>query len=354
MSQENTNNTQSRGEDNNSSTPTISKSTESKNYSYTDNRTVIIHRKVKPSQFAKENRLSLGEGNHKVGSTVSSVTTMLQSLEELDVYMPMIKPISRNEDKVSHYKYYFDSISIRIPSSGLKLNTSFIYDKESDFKRIEAEETKILEEYSRSSKVNPVEARKVKERKIIELESTKYKYGRPINPSDYIAWRFCLISSEVANEEQFANNSDKIRFFMTSEKELKSNKLKTIAINRAVEKAFDKCCEDSNLAKNVGYSFSFNKTIVDDMDELILKLYDKKENAPEEFIEKVNDKNLNKIAFIQRCVDTSLLRKIPNSSIITDEDGNEIGRDLESTLINFYSDKYKVLRNNCEARLKTL
>ena len=62
-------------------------------------------------------------------------------------------------------------------------------------------------------------------KRIKELDETElYKYVTFVNIPDYIRWRYCLLSSKVANKVEDINKSVNIQFYLTSDSERKALK----------------------------------------------------------------------------------------------------------------------------------
>jgi hypothetical protein len=211
---------------------------------YTDNRTIIVSLVSNYSNYRRVNMASLGPVKATIGSSVRSTRTLMGHKGEIEAYFPSLLGISAtHNDFVSRVKSYLSNIQFTITGGDAKLDTSFVYYHKSDYLVIKEKEDKILAAYNRIPKNNLDELYKgaVKRDKELDiLESTKYKYGYPVNLEEYILYRHCILYSEVAKDPIFINGNQNLRFYIKdlAREEARKKKLveeRKIALRNIVE-----------------------------------------------------------------------------------------------------------------------
>ena len=82
------------------------------------------------------------------------------------------------------------------------------------------------------------------------LESTLWQYGSPINVTDYLLYRHCLLYTHVAKDSAIINSSSEVRFYIKDDnKEIElQNKLRLSTNNAKVN--FVKLLNDAKQFKN--------------------------------------------------------------------------------------------------------
>lgn len=170
--------------------------------------------------------------------------------------------------------------------------------------------------------------------------------GEPINLPDYILYRYCLVYNEIANEESLVGMSPKIRFFIfTKDKDIADKK---VALNKQKEAftIYQQNIGDRNwvdhmlrlfLVRDQDSANPISNIMVKDLptidpDEKDVILADYQIKDPESFIKFGKDKDLALKGFIEQCIASGILDRIPNTSTITFE-GNTIGHTMEEAVV---------------------
>lgn len=241
----------------------------------------------------------------KIGSAFSPRSQdVLRGLtpEEEERFLPrLIGTNTKSEHWDKATKEYWAGLSVSIPegngeNDGLKLNISFKYD------------SKEQEEYNKTC-----------------TYQSGLKQGTPVNISDYILYRYCLVYNRVANTFEDINNSPKIEFYLFSKEEeisLKSNVFKTV---KEANQLFYRQMSDRQWVdwvlrifiasdKNTKIYSKDLDTISEEEKDIILGKY--VQDQPSKFMEIANDKSLEIKAFIELCVASNKLTRIPNTETI--------------------------------------
>lgn len=363
-----------------------------------DNKIVYIYWKNTVSTYAKLNSEYIAPAPRLIGGSISAVDAMLANGEEQRVLMPTVLGIGANSnDFNTKLANYWNNISVEILSEGRKLEIGFMYDIQSsskkeyidsinktitkekdklatdedlfeyiegklknvysDFERQYAEASKITDERTRNSSINTLYRNKYI--KIIEIEAERYKLGNPINTFDYIVYRYCLVYRDVANEVRLSDKSPNIRFYLHSEKDIELHKKEQKALQNNRIQSFIKATKDVQSMNNVLFALGLGNNLngMDESDKYVmLEDYSKNSTNTAKFIAVVNDENLLTIAMIEKYVQSNLLYKVTNTSIITDylDRGKIIGNTMDETIEYFKSDENKATVSEYINRFKAL
>ena len=183
---------------------------------YTDRRSVTIMLIKNYSLYRKANDKVLPKKMDYIGSCVQSSQILAANKQEVEAYFPNIVGRSVNDpDFVLRVKEYLNNIRASVDELGRTFDTSFLYYHKRDYDRIHAEENRIEEEYQKADRTTTKklrEALKIKINALNALEGTKHKYGYPLNMSDYLLYRHCLLYNDVAKDVALINADASIRF----------------------------------------------------------------------------------------------------------------------------------------------
>lgn len=165
--------------------------------------------------------------------------------------------------------------------------------------------------------------------------------GEPINLSDYIFWRLCLVHGMVANSYDLVNMSAKIQFYLFSkEKDLHDKKImfqltkkaRTLLYQRMHERVWVDNMVRMLLQQDVAAQYPIKDVprIPDDEKDIILAKY--ADDIPHVFINYGEDKHLEMKSFIEVCIAMGVLNRIPNTTSIS-IDGDTIGNTMQEAVI---------------------
>ena len=330
-------------------------------------RSVTIKWKLNPSAFELINQRAFLNDVQRLGSAIKPVNTLLSRSEEMRVLLPSIvgaTPQDTNwQERISNYLH---NILIEVPKSGYTLNTSFTFDK--DDSRVKANVEQYIKTHFKQGE-NPSDDEVIK--KMFDKTTTSktrveeedlYKYVIFTEIEDYIKYRFCLLSREVANNVADINKSVNIRFFLTSDAEIKEIKANRIKLRNKALKEYNNIISDTNeatlsnaiIALNLVRSYQEYKALtLEERQELLLNYAD---TEPAKFIVMMQDKNLALKARITTYIWLNILKILPESSIIVDSTNAEIviGNNIDEAVTYFSNDINKAYISELNARYKSL
>jgi len=360
--------------------------------------------KANTSAYLLANIKVIVPGPKIIGSSITGVNKMISLSNELKVLMPSIIGLSStSSDWDKMVKRYWDSLSEQINPIGKTLETGFTYDmtdtSKTEYiieinKQIENNKgTKITTDeglknyiYERLTKVEEtynitvINANKLQEREkeealkdaydtkynaIWNIEADHYKVGTPINPFEYLLWKYCLVYGDVANEFSFANKSTKIRFYLSSEdakRELERIKIKTT--NQAMA-AYLKIIASRNEVINILFAmglgdiiFNIAKTASgEDLDlQLHVLLKNEMDKDPAKFIASASDKNVAYKGLVEKYIAYNVLRRLQGTNIIVDysDSAKVIGSSLEDAVSYFNNKENAAYISELETKFKDL
>jgi len=343
----------------------------------TKERSISLFLKLNPSIFQVINLEAMGEYSRKLGSAVNVVNTLCSLTEEMKVLLPTILGVSPDNSSVNwqaQVSKYWHNFSLDVLPTGMTFNIGFRFNLHdtNDTRRMKA-----LESVLKKAGVKDTDSESVKEKALLEYlfgtdkdgnknvtEEELYQYGTPLNIPDYLAWRYCLLTSQVANTPEVANNSTKIRFYLhNAEDAKKAKKDANLKSTNAIKVYADMLNKDSSIKlmeavciskKLVSWEeFKNRDWKADDTQATVLQYATDK---PVDFLATVADKNLQVKATIQSYIYCSLLTELPSSSIITDASDPSIvlGDNLNDAIAFFSRDTNKAYLSALEAKFKSL
>lgn len=336
--------------------------TEDLNREYVDRRKVIISLVHNYSNYRKVNMKVLGQRKDTIGSSVRSCQILSSNASEIAAYFPALIGISANNpDFITRVKTWLSNIQFVVNENDVPLNTSFIYNKKSDYLLIKKQEDAINDKYDKVNRGNLSaikEALKEKIEALNTLESSKHLYGRPENLEHYLIYRHCLLYKDVAKDTALINSDPSIRFYIKDEnKEIERQKKitqeRSVAMRNFVELA-------GNDAKFDAVYMAICVARYDNLAEALLKSKDVKQaivmdyvnQHPDKFNKMVADKNIQMKAFIETLIlRGELVRSEVNQQIST-ADGTLIGANMNDAVVWFNNPNNSAVRVAYENKLK--
>jgi hypothetical protein len=282
----------------------------------------------------------------KLGTSVSAVNTIVSSGEELRMLMPNIlglDPTSVTSNWDARVRQFWDSLSVDIYSNGKDLEIGFIFDILDNRRKEYINNLKLInKDITTDLKLANYVIGKTEGKPNVP-DNEKWKYGHPIEPMDWLLYRFCE-GIEGRGYKAVANrNSDistitalDVRFYFYDE--LKAKEFKT-AQHKTMKEALQKYLEiiaKEDTLDDLLIVFGNNITNLDslDKDQMLKAIVD---SRPEDFLKLAEDKNLTIKAKIEKYIAVGILHRINSTSIIVDgtDPSNLIGNTMEEAISYF-------------------
>jgi hypothetical protein len=157
---------------------------------YVDERFVTISLVHNYSNYRRVNMKVFGHKKENIGSSIRSTQILSSNAEEVNAYFPALIGISpTNPEFITRVKAWLSNIQFTVNEEEVKLNTTFIYNKKSDYLAVKAKEDRINAEYDKVDRANTAKLKEALRRKIDALntlESSKHKLGHPQNLEEYL------------------------------------------------------------------------------------------------------------------------------------------------------------------------
>lgn len=309
---------------------------------YTERRTVTIALIQNYSLYRKANDKVLPKRRDFIGSSIRSSRVLSANRAEVEAYFPQLLGLSpNNESFITRLKQYLNNIQVHVDELGVTFDCSFQYRRKRDYLSFKAREEQIEQEYRRANRQNLQELKKALDAKVMalnNLESEKYAYGNPINISDYILYRHCLLYRDIAKDTAIINSDSYVRFYFrddTKEKELQQ-KLRQ-EINNAKRNYVEVIGDDDLFdAVYIQYCVSAGLPVVNSLqNERIDKetQLDKFSIAePIKFNKIVNDKDVKVKSLIELLISRGEFVRSQWNQNITTADGEFIGSNMKEAI----------------------
>lgn len=309
---------------------------------YTEKRTVTIALIQNYSLYRKANDKVLPKRRDFIGSSIRSSRVLSANRAEVEAYFPQLLGLSpNNESFITRLKQYLNNIQVHVDEFGVTFDCSFQYRRKRDYLSFKAREEQIEQEYRRANRQNLQELKKALDAKVMalnNLESEKYAYGNPINISDYILYRHCLLYRDIAKDTAIINSDPYVRFYFrddTKEKELQQ-KLRQ-EINNAKRNYVEVIGDDDLFdAVYIQYCVSAGLPVVNSLqNERIDKetQLDKFSIAePIKFNKIVNDKDVKVKSLIELLISRGEFVRSQWNQNITTADGEFIGSNMKEAI----------------------
>lgn len=331
---------------------------------YIEKRTVTVALVKNYSMYRKANERALPARRDYIGSSIESSRALSSVQGEIEKYFPRIIGVSpREESFMTRVKQYLNNIQIAVDDAGKTFDISFHYDHYEDYVRIHEEEEAIDNAYKNAPKTNVKLIREAVKRRIDALnalESTKYKYGYPINLDDYLMYRHCLLYKDVAKDASLINTDSSIRFYIKDDaKELQAQKKARFEANKAKQnyvgilangELFDAVYTQYCImnGKSVVFSASTPQlTKEEQLDKFSME-------SPFKFNKIVEDKDVIIKSLIETLIERGELIRVPYNQNITTLDGELIGANIKEVVAFFKNPVNSPIVEAYKAKLKNI
>ena len=262
-----------------------------------------------------------------LGTGVNSVSKMIACAEEMEFLLPSILGISPNSNSTNWAKAvsdYWHNFGMDVSmTNGVPFDITLTVDLYDTLRKQNI--ATLLKELKCTETSSDAKIKAVEE--YLKLETTpeteKYKWAIPNNTTDYLAWRYCLVSGAVANDPKDVGKSTKIKFYLMDEGKAEQRKIEASKIKNKAMRMYssliaekDKSAIDNILiaAESVRSLAELKKSDIDKENILLdMTIYD-----PAKFIALLEDKQLAITAEVKKWSMASLVNNIPNSTIYVD------------------------------------
>jgi hypothetical protein len=348
--------------DNKNSIPTPAEVDDSLDKEYIDKRTITISMVHNYSNYRKVNMKVLGQKKETIGSSIRSCQILSSNRGEVEAYFPALIGLSpNNPDFISRVKAWLSNIQFVVNNNDVTLNTSFIYNKKSDYLEIQKREDAIDDEYAKVDRANTAAIKEALKKKIDALnalESTKYKYGRPENLEEYLMYRHCLLYKDVAKDSALINSDPSIRFFIKDATKEAERQKKLVAERVKAMKEFielnatDAKFDAVYMAVCIAKSSNLTEAMLKDRNQKAAVLMDYVNNNPDKFNKIVNDKKVTIKSFIETLILRGELIRSDFNQQISTADGTFVGANMNEAIAWFENPDNKDIRSAYENKLK--
>ena len=312
------------------------------NEPYIDKRSVIIAPVQLYSAYRNANKVSIGPRKTVIGSSIYSSRVLSSNKGEVEAYFPELIGMSpNNQEFTSHVKSYLNNISFNVSEAGTTLNISFYYDHKRDYLAIKEQEDKINARRDAAPRNNLAaikEAIKVWVSEINELESTKYRFGRPQNIEDYLIYRHCILYKDVAKDLALINSDWSLRFYIRDEDKEKERAKKLINEKRKAMRNFlaaeasDKKIDALYIQMIVATNGSVGEAMMKTRDEKTSALMSFINDSTDKFNDLCDDKNVEMKSFIESLIAHGELVRPEYNQQISTADGTFIGSNINEAV----------------------
>ena len=325
---------------------------------YTEVKKVIIASIARVSAYRAINSLAIGKPKTVIGSSINSTRKLIANKGEVEAYYPELVGMSANNpDFITTVKRYLSNIQIVVDGQK-ELDASFVYHHKKDYLDIKSKLDAVEAKYNSSNKTEKDAS--LRNDEINRIESTKYKYGYPINYAEYIAYRHCLLYSEVAKDTSFIGGNPNLRFYIKDvAKEKERQKKLLISRKKAMTNFIEvNASPDKMTAIYVAYLTYKHRNIAiglaNDVSVREQELINFVNEDPNKFNSFVEDKNIQVKCFVELCIARGELVRSELNQQISTPDGTFIGANMNEAIAWFENDANKAIRSALESKIKQL
>ena len=185
---------------------------------FTYKRSITVSSIQNYSLYRKANDKVLPKKRDYIGSSIRSSQVLASNRAEVEAYFPQLLGISvNNENFVTRLKQYLNNIQVPVNELGVTFDCSFRFNHKRDYFAFKAREEEIEMAYKKANKQSTKDLRAalaIKINDLNNLESEQYAVGSPVNITDYILYRHCLLYRDVAKDTALINCDPFVRFYL--------------------------------------------------------------------------------------------------------------------------------------------
>lgn len=309
---------------------------------FTYNRTVTIALIRNYSLYRKANDKVLPKRRDYIGSSVRSSQILSSNRAEIEAYFPQLLGVSPNHESfITRLKQYLNNIQVHVDELGVTFDCSFQFRHKRDYLAYRARYDQIEETYLKANRQDLQELKKALTAKIValnNLESEQHAFGSPVNISDYIMYRHCLLYRDIAKDTAIINSDPYVRFYFKDDAKEKEYQLKLRQEINNAKRNYVAVLGDDDMfdAVYVQYCVVAGLPVVSSLREERLLKEDKLDKfsmaEPAKFNKIVSDRDIEVKSFIELLISRGEFVRSQWNQNITTETGEFIGANMKEAI----------------------
>lgn len=309
---------------------------------FTYKRTITVSLIQNYSLYRKANDKVLPKKRDYIGSSIRSSQVLASNRAEVEAYFPQLLGISvNNENFVTRLKQYLNNIQVPVNELGVTFDCSFRFNHKRDYFAFKAREEEIEMAYKKANKQSTKDLRAalaIKINDLNNLESEQYAVGSPVNITDYILYRHCLLYRDIAKDTALINCDPFVRFYLKDDAKDKERQQKLRQeINNAKRNYIEVIGDDEMFdAVYIQYCVVAGLPIVN---SLLSERMDKESqldkfsaSEPIKFNSIVKDRDLRIKSLIELLIARGEFVRSQFNQNITTQDGEFIGANIKEAI----------------------
>ena len=309
---------------------------------FTYKRSITVSLIQNYSLYRKANNKVLPKKRDYIGSSIRSSQVLASNRAEVEAYFPQLLGISvNNENFVTRLKQYLNNIQVPVNELGVTFDCSFRFNHKRDYFAFKAREEEIEMAYKKANKQSTKDLRAalaIKINDLNNLESEQYAVGSPVNITDYILYRHCLLYRDIAKDTALINCDPFVRFYLKDDAKDKERQQKLRQeINNAKRNYIEVIGDDEMFdAVYIQYCVVAGLPIVN---SLLSEKIDKENqldkfstSEPVKFNSIVKDRDLRIKSLIELLIARGEFVRSQFNQNITTQDGEFIGANMKEAI----------------------
>lgn len=309
---------------------------------FTYKRSITVSLIQNYSLYRKANDKVLPKKRDYIGSSIRSSQVLASNRAEVEAYFPQLLGISvNNENFVTRLKQYLNNIQVPVNELGVTFDCSFRFNHKRDYFAFKAREEEIEMTYKKANKQSTKDLRAalaIKINDLNNLESEQYAVGSPVNITDYILYRHCLLYRDIAKDTALINCDPFVRFYLKDDAKDKERQQKLRQeINNAKRNYIEVIGDDEVFdAVYIQYCVVAGLPIVN---SLLSEKIDKESqldkfstSEPVKFNSIVKDRDLRIKSLIELLIARGEFVRSQFNQNITTQDGEFIGANMKEAI----------------------
>lgn len=309
---------------------------------FTYKRSITVSLIQNYSLYRKANDKVLPKKRDYIGSSIRSSQVLASNRAEVEAYFPQLLGISvNNENFVTRLKQYLNNIQVPVNELGVTFDCSFRFNHKRDYFAFKAREEEIEMAYKKANKQSTKDLRAalaIKVNDLNNLESEQYAVGSPVNITDYILYRHCLLYRDIAKDTALINCDPFVRFYLKDDAKDKERQQKLRQeINNAKRNYIEVIGDDEVFdAVYIQYCVVAGLPIVN---SLLSEKIDKENqldkfstSEPVKFNSIVKDRDLRIKSLIELLIARGEFVRSQFNQNITTQDGEFIGANMKEAI----------------------